>query len=98
LREIRETQAEALGRLGERLDDVLGRLADTDRRLDTLLATPVDTATRNRLVAEKEARNRLRDEAARLVQHLIIQREAIGLTRHAAVLDRYPVPTRAVTP
>jgi hypothetical protein len=41
-----------------------------------------------------EARNRLRDEAARLHQGLIIQREALGLVRHGLVEQWYPVPPR----
>jgi hypothetical protein len=45
-------------------------------------------------MADVEARNRLRDEAAGLVWALIVQREAIGVVHHAAVRERYPVPPR----
>ena len=36
--EIRQAKAEALGRTGERVEAVLGELAEWDRRLDRLLA------------------------------------------------------------
>jgi hypothetical protein len=90
--EIRQAKAEALGRLGERLEAVLAELAARDRRLDRWLADA--PAGGPGLAAELEARNRLRDEAGRLVHHLIIQREAIGFRRHALVAERYPVPPR----
>jgi len=37
-------------------------------------------------------RNRLRGEAVRLVRDLIIPREAIGISHHGAVGERYAVP------
>ncbi len=93
--EIRQAKAEALGRLGERLDAVLGELADRDRRLDRLLAAAGPASAGDpRLGRELQTRNRLRDEARRLVHHLVIQREAIGLVRHGLVLERYPIPPR----
>jgi hypothetical protein len=88
--EIRRAKAEALGRVGERLDAVLAELAERDRRLDATPA-PGQPADPRRL-REIEARNRLRSEALRLAQHLVIQREALGLVRHATVHERYPVP------
>jgi hypothetical protein len=92
-REIRQAKAETLGRVGERLDAVLAELAAQDRALDRWLAArgaPDDPQPARAL----EARNRLRDQAQRLVQQLIIQREALGLVRHALVGERYPVPPR----
>lgn len=100
--EIRQAQAEALGRTGERLQDLLDRLRALDRRLDALPAADAaaadDTATPDRIRAETEARNRVRDEAIRIRHHLIIQREALGLARQAPVEQCYPVPGRRSVP
>jgi hypothetical protein len=94
-REIRQAQAEALGRVGERLQALLDRLAGCDRHLDALAETgagrPEAAAA---LAAALEARNRVRDEAARVRHHLIVQREALGLVRHGEVDRCYPVPAR----
>jgi hypothetical protein len=93
--EIRRAKAEALGRAGERLDAALAELAERDRRLDELLAAARPGQGEDpRVVREVDARNRLRSEAMRLVQQLVIQREALGLVRHATVHERYPVPPR----
>jgi hypothetical protein len=92
-REIRQAQAEALGRTGERLQAVLDELAALDRHLDHLAGTgrgPADAS----LGAATEARNHLRDDAVRVRQHLIIQREALGLVRQTPVEQCYPVPER----
>jgi hypothetical protein len=92
-REIRQAQAEALGRTGERLQGILERLARLDRRLD---AIPEDEWTGDppSLRGEIEARNRLRDEALHVRHQLIIQREALGIPRHTPVEQCYPVPDR----
>jgi hypothetical protein len=93
--EIRQAKAEALGRTGERLEAVLAELAGLDWQLDAWRADAgPGTALGERLARQTEARNRLRDEAARLHQQLIIQREAIGLVRHGLVEEHYPVPAR----
>ncbi len=93
--EIRQAKAEALGRVGERLESALAELAELDRRLDRLAAEAGPGAARDaRLTRDTAARNRLRDEAVRLSQQLKIQREAIGLVRHGLVEERYPVPPR----
>jgi hypothetical protein len=98
-REIRQAKAEALGRVGERLEDALARLAELDGRLDRLLAAlGADGGRDPRVARELEARNRLRDDAARLHQQLIIQREAIGVFQHGVVTERYPVPGRRRVP
>ncbi len=96
-REIRQAQAEALGRTGERLQDILDRLAEMDRRLDALLAGPGEPVP-DRVRAETEARNRLRDDAMLVRHHLIIQREALGLARQTPVEQCYPVPERRRIP
>jgi hypothetical protein len=95
--EIRRTQAEALGRAGERLAALLDRLAAADRDLDARLAAPGSAARAGELSPLRralDARNRLRDEAARARHYLIVQREALGLSRHVLVEERYPVPAR----
>jgi hypothetical protein len=90
--EIRQAKAEALGRVGERLDAVLAELRALDHRLDERLAAAAVPPAM--LAAELETRNRLRDEAARLAHQLIIQREAVGFRRHSLVDERYPIPPR----
>src|SRR5262245_30741822 len=92
-KDIRLAQAEALGRTGERLQEILDRLAGLDRRLDALLCKD-DLAGPELIRSEIEARNRLRDEAARDRHHPIIQREALGLPRPPPVEQCYPVPAR----
>jgi hypothetical protein len=91
-REIRQAQAEALGRTGERLQRILDLLAALDRRLDELRETGKDPAEADLVRAEIVTRNRLRDEAARVRHHLIIQREALGFARQTPVEQCYPVP------
>jgi hypothetical protein len=93
--EIRRAKAEALGRVGERLDAALAELVEQDRRLDAMLAALGPGRHADPGVARAiDARNRLRGEAVRLVQQLVIQREALGLVRHATVHEQYPVPPR----
>ena len=93
-RELQQARAEALGRTGERLQALLDQLAELDRRLDALLAESDGAAGQNAAGAALDARNRLRDEAVRAQQQLIIQREAVGLRRQASVEQCYPVPER----
>jgi hypothetical protein len=102
-REIRQAQAEALGRTGERLQALLDQVARADRRLDALLldagAETADAATvADRVRSEMDARNRVRDEAVRTRHQLIIQREALGFARQAPVEQCYPVPGRRRSP
>jgi hypothetical protein len=95
-RDIRRSQAEALGRVGEKLDTLLGQLGEADRRLDALeavrRAAPAEDGSA--VCHEFAARNRLRDQAARARHDLMVQREALGLAGHALVEQRYPVPGR----
>ena len=97
-REIRQAQAEALGRTGERLQRILDQLAALDRRLDELAETGRGPADADLVRSEIAARNRLRDEAARVRHHLIIQREALGFARQTPVEQCYPVPERRRLP
>ena len=97
-REIRQAQAEALGRTGERLQRLLDELAALDRRLDELGEAGRGPTNSDLVGSETAARNRVRDEAARIRHHLIIQREAVGLARHTPVEQCYPVPERRRLP
>lgn len=91
--EIRQAKAEALGRVGERLDQILGALARIDQQLEqTRMSVVAGSVECHRLAADVAVRNQLRDAAARLVRDLIIQREAIGIVHHTMVRKRYPVP------
>jgi hypothetical protein len=97
-RELQQARAEALGRTGERLQGLLDQLAVLDRRLDALLAEPDGATGGDSPGPTLDARNRLRDEAVRVRQHLIIQREAVGLLRQTPVEQCYPVPERRHLP
>jgi hypothetical protein len=97
-REIRQAQAEALGRTGERLQRILDELAALDGRLDELTETGSDPADADLVRSETATRNRLRNEAARIRHHLIIQREALGFARQTPVEQCYPVPERRALP
>jgi hypothetical protein len=92
--EIRQAKAEALGRVGERLDAVLGQLRVLDTALDARLAGGAGVAEDQALARALDDRNRLREDACRLVHQLIIQREAVGFRRHTLVAERYRVPPR----
>lgn len=94
--EIRQAQAEALGRCGEQLDLVLAELAGLDRELDMLARQRPPVAAD--MVAETARRNRVRERAAALVYNLIVQREALGIVRHTAIHERYPLPSRRSLP
>jgi hypothetical protein len=93
-RELQQARAEALGRTGERLQKLLDQVAALDHRLDELLAEADLPVAVSRLGPELDARNRLRDEAMQVRQQLVIQREALGFRRQAAVEQCYPVPDR----
>ena len=97
-RDIRQAQAEALGRTGERLQRILDQLAALDRRLDEIAETGRDPVEADLVRSEIAIRNRLRDEAARVRHHLIIQREALGFARQTPVEQCYPVPERRRLP
>jgi hypothetical protein len=97
-REIRQAQAEALGRTGERLQRILDQLTALDRRLDERAEAGTGAPEADLVRSEIENRNRLRDEAARVRHHLIIQREALGFSRQTPVEQCYPVPGRRRLP
>ncbi len=94
-RDIRQAQAEALGRVGEALDRVLARLREADRRLDSLLHVGAGTrGGRERTAVELAARDRLWQEGARIRQNLVTRRGRFGIARHGAVAQFYPLPAR----
>lgn len=84
-REIVGEKAAALGRAGERLEQAL---AEANVAAARLLGAP-DAEARARL-ADDYARARRRALEARLA--LLIQREAVGLRRHATVDQQFPEP------
>ena len=89
-REIASEKAAALGRAGERLERVLGEARDAATRL--LAAQDHDDRA---LRAQEYATVRERVLEARLA--LLIQREALGLRRHATVDQCYPEPQTVAT-
>ena len=89
--EILREKGSALGRVGERLSASLARLSELARRL---AETPGEEE-RSRL-ARRYAQERAR--AAELRYYLVVQREAIGLRRHAEVDRAYPLPPALPAP
>lgn len=83
-REIASEKAAALGRAGERLEQVLNEAREAAVRL--LAANDDDCARR----AQEYTAIRARALEARLA--LLIQREALGLRRHATVDQQFPEP------
>jgi hypothetical protein len=83
-REILAEKASALGRAGERLEEALREAADLAARVRGAPAGERGPL----LVAYREIRAR----ALRLRTFLLIQREALGLRRHAVVDAQYPEP------
>lgn len=82
--EILKEKASALGRVGERLDGSLARLADLAARI-----AEAGPDARAALVDEYRAE---RARARELRYYLVVQREAMGLRRHADVDRAYPLP------
>jgi hypothetical protein len=86
-REIAGEKAAALGRAGERLEQLLAEVALIGRRIDEA----AEPGARERLRAEYSAARR-RALEARLA--LMIQREALGLRHHRVVDQQFPEPPR----
>ena len=81
--EITAEKAAALARIAGTLEALLADL----RRLEAEAAEAADGG------AKAAARHReLRDRALRYRWYLEVQREAVGLTRHDALDELYPVP------
>lgn len=84
-RELAQEKAAALGRAGERLEAAIAEL----HRLGAAIDAARDARACATLQGEYD-RARGRALAARL--DLVIQREAVGLRRHAVVDQQFPVP------
>jgi hypothetical protein len=84
-REILAEKASALGRAGERLEAALAEL----HAAAAALADAHDDTRRDDLRAAYRAA-RARARTAR--QHLLIQREAVGLRSHRVVDQQFPEP------
>lgn len=82
--EILKEKAGALGRVGERLDGSLARLAELQAR--------IARAGRDERAALIAAYRAERARAVELRYYLVVQREALGLRRHAHVDRAYPLP------
>jgi hypothetical protein len=102
--EIRKEKAEALGRVGERLERTLLEIEAFRREILSLAETvPHGTVgDGDRTTGEIDKRlgehARLCEEAGQLRFSLIIQREALGLWRHEDVDRQYPMPVRLSIP
>ena len=86
--EIAAEKAAALGRAGERLEQALAETRDAARRL----LDASDPEERERRVA---AYTLARKKALEVRTALLIQREALGLRRHAVVDQQFPEPPPA---
>ena len=82
--QLQAEKATALRRVGQRLDELLSELKETDRQLLWLSG-----AARARLVARHKT---LRAEAEHQRWCLIVQREAMGQFSHSDVYELYRIP------
>jgi hypothetical protein len=82
--EIRAEKAAALARIGRTLE---GLLADLARRREQMAGRA--GPERGRAAADYAA---LREQAALYRWYLVVQREALGLSRHDEVDRHYPLP------
>jgi hypothetical protein len=87
--DIMEEKAEALGRVGGRLDESLRRIKILEQRIKMLERKGKGTREVNALIREF---NQMRQRAVQYLHYLIIQREAIGFRRHANVTRMYQIP------
>ena len=82
--QLRGEKASTLGRVGHRLEALLAQLAEVEAEL-------LQGGDRATLVARHAV---LREQAKEQLWFLIVQREAMGLFRHADVYRVYPIPPR----
>lgn len=80
--ELAQEKAATLGRLGRALEAALRTLAEFDRLHPRETAPAAGRAARARLVAD----------AGRVLWHLVIQREALGLRDSPQLMRDYGVP------
>lgn len=83
---IRGEMGSRLGYTGEELEKRLLRLK--------ALRQAWESAPEAKRTAIRAQHDEVRAEATRLQWNLIVQREAMGLTRHHDVYEFYPVPPR----
>ena len=84
--QIRQEKASALRRVGDKLENLIGRLAKLEGEMRTLSGSP-----RAKKLAEYE---QLWEDADYQRWCLVIQREAMGLFDHAEVDLMYPRPPK----
>jgi hypothetical protein len=102
--EIRKEKAEALGRAGERLEQILLEIEAFRQEICCLAEKRLETSPGARgwhardLKVRLAEHARLCEEAKRLRHSLIIQREAVGLWRHEDVERQYPEPRPLTLP
>ncbi len=84
--EMAREKASVLNAVGRKLEDVLGKLAKIEAALPTL--PPGERAL------QVLQHGRLYEESEQLRWKMIVQREAMGLSRHDDVDRLYPKPTR----
>jgi hypothetical protein len=87
--DIMKEKAEALGRVGGRLDESLRRITIIEQRIAMLEGKRKGAREVNDLIREF---NEVRQRARQYLHYLIIQREAIGFRRHANVTRMYQIP------
>jgi uncharacterized protein DUF6665 len=85
--EIRGEKASSLGRMGDRLEQLLGEMAALDRDI----AAAADPSERQ---ASVDAYNACRARAEETHYWLCVQREAMGLRTHESLVALYPIPPR----
>lgn len=82
--EIMEEMASALGRIGRKLEGLIGELNHLQARMKMAESSP---KLLNRY-------NEVRKQAHLYYYYLIVQREAIGLTNHDLLPKLYPIPPK----
>ena len=80
--DIMKEKAEALGRVGGRLDKSLRSIKSLDQRITMLKRKGKGAREVNALMREF---NEIRMKALQYLHYLIIQREAIGFRRHESI-------------
>jgi hypothetical protein len=96
-REILEEIASQSGRYGDRLDGLLGDMAQLRHRIEAAMARlqrdrTDDASAYQALNAAIGRYTELRGQAQRVQHYLIIHREAMGFWNHDDVFRCYPIP------
>jgi hypothetical protein len=89
--DIMKEKAEALGRVGAKLEHCLRRLRDLAAHIRVLERDGQAAAETNVLIGEF---NEVREKSLQYLHYLIIQREAMGFRRHTSVQRLYRIPDR----